>query len=397
MAESDPEYDPNDSDHAPKPSARSKHAKWEAPATSRWTLPPVPTPTSDVPPPPKHQRQLKDTTPLQRGIIRNVLLILDLSSSMSQKDLRPTRQLFTIKTCITLVREFFSQNPISQLGILATRDGICTEISPLSGNPSEHITALAGLRSLEPRGNPSLQNTLEMSRALLYHTPPHSSKEVIILLGGLMTSDPGDINTTIASCVKDHVRIRIIGLSAEMFICGEICRRTNGGAGGYYNIATDEVEFERLVAEVAIPSVVVMREKRGRGAELLRMGFPSRGVGRDNSLASLCACHGKLGRGGYMCSMCGARVCALPTTCPVCGLMLILSTHLARSYHHLFPLRNWVEVPWEKGECFGCLRPFEDGEGQGRYECTACHQHFCINCDVFCHEVVHNCPGCLSK
>ena len=33
----------------------------------------------------------------------------------------------------------------------------------------------------------------------------------------------------------------------------------------------------------------------------------------------------------------------------------------------------------------------------GRYECTTCGSFFCIDCDVFAHEVVHNCPGCLSK
>ena len=31
-----------------------------------------------------------------------------------------------------------------------------------------------------------------------------------------------------------------------------------------------------------------------------------------------------------------------------------------------------------------------------RYECTACGNHFCIDCDVWSHEIVHNCPGCQS-
>lgn len=32
-----------------------------------------------------------------------------------------------------------------------------------------------------------------------------------------------------------------------------------------------------------------------------------------------------------------------------------------------------------------------------RYECESCGGHFCVDCDLFCHEVVHNCPGCLSR
>lgn len=33
----------------------------------------------------------------------------------------------------------------------------------------------------------------------------------------------------------------------------------------------------------------------------------------------------------------------------------------------------------------------------GRYECGTCTRFFCIDCDVFSHEVVHNCPGCQSR
>lgn len=32
----------------------------------------------------------------------------------------------------------------------------------------------------------------------------------------------------------------------------------------------------------------------------------------------------------------------------------------------------------------------------GRYACEVCGNHFCIDCDVFAHEVIHNCPGCQS-
>ena len=39
-----------------------------------------------------------------------------------------------------------------------------------------------------------------------------------------------------------------------------------------------------------------------------------------------------------------ARVLELPTACHVCGLTLVSSPHLARSYHHLFPVRSFQEV-----------------------------------------------------
>lgn len=42
--------------------------------------------------------------------------------------------------------------------------------------------------------------------------------------------------------------------------------------------------------------------------------------------------------------------------------------------------------------------PKHDGVSEsGRYECETCNLFFCIDCDVFCHEIVHNCPGCQSR
>lgn len=78
-------------------------------------------------------RNLKDTTPLQRGIIRHLLLIIDLSSAMSEKDLRPTRYLLTIRYACEFVNEFFEQNPISQLGIVGMRDGLGVRVSDMGG------------------------------------------------------------------------------------------------------------------------------------------------------------------------------------------------------------------------------------------------------------------------
>lgn len=347
---------------------------------------------------------------------------------MNEKDLRPTRHLLTINYTITFVREFFEQNPISQLGILGMREGLAIRVSDMSGNPNDHIAALKQLRSTEPKGNPSLQNALDMARAALYHTPSHGTREVVIILGALLTSDPGDIHDTIKACIRDRIRVRIIGLAAQMHICAEICRKTNGGDENCYDVAIDEVDYRQQLMAITTPPVLRSTDneaQKNNQAALLMMGFPSRIV---EEKATLCACHGNLTRGGYLCSRCKAKVCNLPATCPTCDLTLILSTHLARSYHHLFPLRNWVEVSWKRArqkgstQCYGCLSGFPpvparqevangDEHDQGfartkriegasessRYECETCGNHFCIDCDVFCHEVVHNCPGCQSQ
>lgn len=277
-----------------------------------------------------------------------------------------------------------------------------------------------------------------------------------MIYGALLSSDPGDIHDTINNLIADRIRVSMVGLAAQVAICAELCSRTNGGSDGCYSVAKDEDHFRELFLLTTTPPPTLQAEQSS--ASLLMMGFPSRtktdlfvdpnraknpGDPKKKKRASdkkdaisFCACHHKLCREGYSCTRCSTKVCRLPAECPACGLTLILSTHLARSYHHLFPLRNWVTVPWSDAHrstaCYACLTPFpqpsnkskekDKDEGKerdkeekpaatvaaseeqtkdlakisesGRYACVVCGNHFCIDCDVFAHEVVHNCPGC---
>nr|KAF6355172.1 hypothetical protein mMyoMyo1_011368 [Myotis myotis] len=100
--------------------------------------------------------------------------------------------------------------------------------------------------------------------------------------------------------------------------------------------------------------------------------------------------------GGYFCPQCRAKYCELPVECKICGLTLVSAPHLARSYHHLFPLDAFQEVPLEEynGErfCYGCQGELKD---QHVYHCTVCQNVFCVDCDVFVHDSLHCCPGCI--
>ncbi|KAK0634849.1 putative transcription factor [Bombardia bombarda] len=375
----------------------------------------------------KRRRLLRDTTPLQRGIIRHLMLVLDMSFAMSEKDLLPSRYLLTLHYAVDFVREYFEQNPISQMGVVGMRDGVAVRISDMSGNPAEHIEKLREwAEQQEPQGNPSLQNALEMCRGALFHAPSHGTREVLIIYGALLSSDPGDIHDTIASLIADRIRVSVVGLAAQVAICAELCARTNGdtdtdtSSSPTYAVALHEQHFRELFLAATTPPVT--RSSEQHNASLLMMGFPSRTLVAPDHI-SLCACHNRPSREGYACTRCRAKVCRLPVECPACGLTLILSTHLARSYHHLFPLRNWVEVSWAEAAkrretgCHSCLAPFpavpggrggKEGRRQwvpevvkgvsesGRYACQVCGNHFCIDCDVFSHEILHNCPGCQS-
>lgn len=370
---------------------------------------------------------------------------------MAEKDLRPTRYLLTIRYTTEFITEFFEQNPISQLGIVGMREGLATRISDISGNPNDHIINMQKLREEEPKGQPSLQNALDMARAALFHAPAHTTREVLLIFGSLISSDPGDIHATITTLVQSKLSCTVIGLAAQVAICRTLTDRTNPSlpGGQSYSVALNEQHYRELIMRATIPPTTQQsKEESLLKSSLLMMGFPSRIV---DPTPTLCACHSRPTRGGYLCSRCSSKVCSLPTSCPACGLTLILSTHLARSYHHLFPLRNWREVNWSRAAsssqkvCLGCQIPFperpeasqksqtstvsgqkhdrmrlgttrgqprapdsrgkaaydassRDGVSEsGRYECETCGSFFCIDCDVCAHEIVHNCPGCQSR
>ena len=62
-----------------------------------------------------------------------------------------------------LIEEYFDQNPISQLGIIVTRNKRSEKVTELGGNPRMHISHLQKLRESKCEGEPSLQNALSLA------------------------------------------------------------------------------------------------------------------------------------------------------------------------------------------------------------------------------------------
>ncbi|PKI83797.1 hypothetical protein MVES_001893 [Malassezia vespertilionis] len=306
-----------------------------------------------------------------RGIIRHFVLILDLSEDMMDRDFR---------------------------------------------NTVDHGALLANKRKLEPHGEPSVQNALEMARSSLAHLPNTNTREILYISASLTTVDPGNIYHTIDHLVEDHVQVSVISLAAEMHIMKELCKRT----GGDYNVAIDEEHYKQLFESHVAPRIITEREAvQEDGADLLVMGFPMRLP--FNAPLSLCACHGRVLHStkksaqlensgavmGYTCPRCYSKVCQVPTDCPTCGITIIMSTHLARSYHHLFPVGNYTPLPWAATgqdatpSCFACAMPFPEKPSadvlaqevpmmeaaalapSARYQCARCLHHFCLECDAF--------------
>ncbi|GLH05956.1 General transcription factor IIH subunit, partial [Gryllus bimaculatus] len=348
----------------------------------------------------RRQRQKLSHTRL--GMMRHLYLILDQSEAMTSQDLKPTRHLCTLKVAFgNFIEEFLNQNPISQLGnninVKIKEQRRCVN---LLRNPGKHLKVIRGLSTANCSGEPSLQNALDLAIRSLRLLPAHASREVLVLMASLTTCDPGDILVTIQELKTLGVRCSVLSLAAEVHVCRLLARET----GGQFGVVLDDCHFRDLLLGHVDPPPAVT----GLESSLIKMGFPHHQIteGKEAALSIHVEVSdgepgGGLKAGGYFCPQCSSKYCELPVECRACNLTLVSAPHLARSYHHLFPVDVYVERERSEFEdsishCFACRRLYVDSD-KHVYECNRCAQVFCLDCDIFIHETMHVCPGCATN
>ncbi|KAL5013917.1 hypothetical protein ScPMuIL_008187 [Solemya velum] len=321
---------------------------------------------------------------IRLGMMRHLFIVIDMSEAMNDQDLRPSRLVATLKLLEYFIEEYFDHNPISQLGVITTRNKRAEKLTELGGNPRRHISSVQSLKTTTCQGEPSLQNSLELAAQTL----------------SLTTCDPGDINDTIKILNDSNTRCSVIGLSAEVRICKKLCQST----GGKYAVILDEHHYKDLLGTQVSPPPATANSE----SSLIRMGFPHHQLSgqKDGEMPSMCMCHidSQSVHGfstiGYFCPQCKSKYCELPIECKACGLTLVSAPHLARSYHHLFPLNTFKEVPvmeLDADQTIHCNACQVEIKEQNIYTCQKCQQVFCLDCDLFIHETLHSCPGCSSS
>ena len=321
--------------------------------------------------------------------------------------MRPTRHAVVVKAMEAFVREFFDLNPISHMGIIVTKSRKATLVTEMGGNPSQHIEALSG-PGLTVGAEPSLQNALNLAKTSLASLPKYGAREILVVFSSLTTCDPGNVLHTINEVRDAGIRASVIGFGAALRVLQYLADAT----GGKYAVPTSSHHFRQILLSHAVPTPV-KRGAQAFGNALVKMGFPgvetpagpehNPGTVTDTrAVASLCACHQYLTDTGYICPNCGSKMCEIPTDCVTCGLTLVAPPHLARSYHHLFPVAKYEPPSADvlaalPGSCFACaalLPPVATVDNAPFRVCPLCHQLFCFECDNFVHDTLHNCPGC---
>ena len=63
--------------------------------------------------------------------------------------------------------KFFDQNPVSQLGVIVTRNKTAERLTELLGNPKRIVDKIKLLNEKVCQGEPSVQNSLELALSSL--------------------------------------------------------------------------------------------------------------------------------------------------------------------------------------------------------------------------------------
>ena len=139
-----------------------------------------------------------------------------------------------------------------------------------------------------------------------------------------------------------HIRFSCISLTAEIYVCRRISEETDGTM----NVCLDRNHLRSLVmAKCTPPPIQNDIASNRKYCNFVEMGFPTRETSDVPTLIHVTKDKKLFARTGYLCPRCKAKASELPTDCAVCGLKLVLSPHLARSFHHLFPIPAFQELP----------------------------------------------------
>jgi transcription initiation factor TFIIH subunit 2 len=348
----------------------------------------------------ERSRVSSETSVVERGMIRYLYVALDMGIAMEAKDLKPSRKVAAAVALESFIKDFFDQNPISHLGICISKNRRCNRLTELSGNPLNQIKLLTQAIDEPATGEFSLQNTLELAARSLKQIPDYGSREILVIVGSLTTCDPGDIFQTVKLMQELRIRCSVISLAAEVHVYRHLAESTKG----QFDVVLTQSHLKDLLFQYVSPPPIDASYNRSRSRKWVQMGFPTL---TSENYPSMCGCHTEWTYRGFTCPKCLTKYCELPTTCKICGLTLVSSSHLARSYHHLFPTEQFAEVDDKEVEeeqkaigshhvgCFSCAHPLDVAE-ELVLRCRSCNQLFCSECDEYIHQTLYNCPGCLG-
>lgn len=153
-------------------------------------------------------------------LLRNLVVVLDWSEGMAETDYKPTRA----QACVDyltgdFVTNFFENNPVSSLSIVATLDRNCVSVCALSSNSTQVVTNLRSFADEQAtQGDPSIQAGLERAIRMLEAAPAHSFREILVIYGSCHTLDSGDLSVTTKALKDANIQVNAVSLAPEIHV-----------------------------------------------------------------------------------------------------------------------------------------------------------------------------------
>ncbi|CAK9002831.1 unnamed protein product [Durusdinium trenchii] len=336
---------------------------------------------ASIAPPAEQLREASQGVQARRGVIRFLYLVVDLAEAA----LRERRWELLVQQSSQFAERFVTENPLSELGLLALRDASCEALAPLG---TAFTAAKLNAIAKEAKGRCCAVAALQRALQGLQDVPSYGVREVLILLASVATCNLQELamEDLLPTLRLKNIRVSVVSLSPEIFVLKNLCVET----GGRFDVALNKAHFEELLLRHLVAPKI---DGKDVAPQMVRMGFP-RQLEAEARKPEACCCHCQVQNSLYICPQCNGRSCGLPSRCKICDLPLVSASVLARAFRSVVPLAPFASVAMGlASRCKACHR-FMDSLGA---RCGTCQQVFCQTCDSFIHQVLRQCPGCLER
>ncbi|OII76505.1 suppressor of stem-loop protein 1 [Cryptosporidium andersoni] len=342
----------------------------------------------------------------RRGFLRNIVIILDMSSSMLELDYKPDRLQCMVKCIDTFICNLLQENPLTQLSVISIRNGLTNMVTTYNSNYREIVSGILSEAKSGCSGVMSIRNGLEKAKQLLASIPPYGTKEIVFFLGSMRSIDSDSIlNEWLDDFIAQNIVVNALLFIPELFIIKTITTKT----GGMCLCALNSEHMLQLLLENFVKPPLYSQLNTPLHINLVPIGFPM--YFNNSGYPLQCSCHKSITNNGYCCPRCKSLVCYLPIKCPICNLYLASANHLTKSFAFLFKPPSMEVLQLNPGEyksdiprhCKFCQNlftsktPYRNDSSFSLIKCTNCCSFLCIDCCKFILLALHQCPECFNS
>lgn len=311
------------------------------------------------------------TENLQRGIVRRILIVLDMSSAVEERDMLPSRKYYIKRSVVKFFKSFTESNPLSTVGMAVVSGESAYLVSSIIGEAEEIDMHM---RQTEGAGNFSLGAAFDIVNEFFQECS--FLKEVIFVISSFsfLGRSPLYLKNYL---INREIVMHTIHMAGEM----EILKQISKESGGVFGVVNSPEDLNVLLGLICIPPPYNGSSR----LSMLKIGFPS-----VISESTICACHLELNEWGYECPFCTTKVCDVPSVCPICENILSAAVHLLKALHwsNSAPIYT-VE---DKGTCEGCKK-----EEVLLHSCPICKHRMCTECTAFIRQELNFCIFCTEN